>query len=182
MIEWFIVVLNILICLWDSYAGGILWGSSKDNIFYKMTAMCALIIGFVGLLYSFVLIGVLTNYLPETYLILSNVFLGIPLIGAGIVITIQGWIDSIRHRSIFGILISLWNTFAMFWNIKVWIDSVKMLSEIGIGKALEGDGDSKIKIIIFLIIALIVAVAISFGLFFVGEKKGKEMSLNVNKE
>lgn len=178
MLIWLFIVLNFLICAWDSYAAGMLWGmKDKNRIWTKVIAGCALTIGFVGMLYTFILIGVAFGFLPETYILAANVFLGLPLISAGIVITVQGWIDTIRNRSFLGGLISIWNTFAMIWNIKVWVDSFKMIKDIGLGNVLKSDSDSKAKVVLFLIVAVAIAGLISFGLFRVGKQKSETLSL-----
>lgn len=175
MIEWLLVILNVLICGWDSFAAGLLWGATK-NTFQKFIAGCALTIGVVGMLYSFVLVGVLTNFLSSGWLIASNVFLGAPLIAAGIVITIDGWRNAIKTKSFWGILINIWNTFAVIWDIRVWFDSVKMMNDAGgLGSLLKSDRDSK-NATMFIVVAVIMTALISVGLFLKGkdiaEKKG----------
>ena len=176
MLIWLLIVLNLLICAWDSYAAGLLWGIDvKKKGLTRLIAGSALTIGFIGMLYTFVLIGIVFGLVPETYLLAANVILGLPLIAAGIVITIQGWIDTIRNRSFLGGLISVWNTFALIWNIKVWIDSFRAIKELGIVNVLKSDNDSKAKVILFLIVAVITAGLISFGLFKVGKKTSENL-------
>ena len=181
MLIWLLIILNLLICAWDSYASGMLWGiNDKKRIWMRVIAGCALTIGFVGMLYTFILIGIVFGLVPETYLLAANVILGLPLISAGIVITVQGWIDTIRNKNFLGGLISIWNTFALIWNIKVWIDSFKAIKEIGIVNLLKTDNDSKAKVVLFLIVAVIMAGLISFGLFMVGKKKSENLIIKTS--
>lgn len=176
MLIWLLIILNLLICAWDSYAAGMLWGmNDKKRAWTRVIAGCALTIGFVGMLYTFILLGVVFGFLPETYVLAANVILGLPLISAGIVITIQGWIDTIRNRSFLGGLISVWNTFALVWDIKVWIDSFKAIKDMGIANVLRTDNDSKAKVVLFLVVAVVIAGLISFGLFKVGKKKSETL-------
>ncbi len=168
---WVLVFLNFLISAWDSYAAGMLWGMSK-NWANRVISISAMILGFAGMLYSFVIVGIIFNLIPETYLIATNVLLGFPIIVAGIVITINGWIQSLRRRSILGFLINIWNTFAIIWDIRIWFNSLGELKEMGgMTSLLKGDNDSKGKAILFLIVAIILTCMISIGLFITGKKK-----------
>jgi len=176
MMIWLLIVLNFLICAWNSFASGFIWESAKSKT-EKFIAGAALTIGFVGMLYTFVLIGVATNILGQEFLLGSNVILGLPLILAGIVITVHGWVQTIRHRSFWHGLISVWNTFAVIWDIRVWIQSIQAVGQLGGFKGmfseLKKDRDYKIKAIIFGIVAVAGTALISIGLFNMGRKKAK---------
>jgi hypothetical protein len=168
MIEWLFVVINIIICLWDSFASGILWRHAETGM-EKVIAAAALIVGVVGMLYTVVLVAVILGYLPEAFLIAQNVILGIPLVCAGVVITVDGWRQAIRTKKWWMFAISLWNTFAMVWDIIVIIKSLSSfgsaLKEIAkFGK----ESPSSARVFIFLGLALLAAGVLAVALFYAG--------------
>lgn len=178
MLIWLLIVLNFFICAWDSYAAGILWSTNKT--INKLISICAITIGSIGMLYTFIIVGVATNYLNSEWLIASNVILGAPLILAGIVVTINGWYETIKNRSVLSGIISIWNTFAIIWDIKVWIESFKILKDTGFGNLFSSNsGNSKDKAILFILISAIITAFISVGLFRVGKNKNKNNILNI---
>lgn len=172
---WILTIINFFICGWNSYASGLLWGASKPKQrWQRVVAGAGITIGFVGMMYVGVLVGVLLGYLPETYLISANVFLGAPLIAAGIIVTIHSWQQALRHGGFWNWAITIWNTLSTFWNIYVWIESAKALSDIGIMNSLSFDSDdAKSAGMLYLFIAAIIVVFISVGLFKYGKKQGE---------
>lgn len=175
MLIWLLIIINLLICAWDSYAAGFLWSASK-NRFDKLISGCAMVIGTVGMLYTMILIGVAIGILGEPFLIGTNVILGFPIIMAGIVITIHGCRQAIKERNFLGGAISVWNTFAIIHDIRVWVKSFEVFKDIGISGMFKGNGDSKGKAALFLVIAILLTALISIGLFNAGRKKEKELS------
>jgi len=168
-----VIILNFLICGWDSFAAGMLWGGATTR-FERILSACAMTIGFVGMFYTFILVGVVVGVLGQEFLIATNVVLGIPLIGAGIVITVHSWMQVWRERRWWQFAISIWNSFAIIWDITVWIRSVQALGSIGdLGSLLKG-GDARVKAIMFLIVAFILTCLISIGLFKVGMEGARQ--------
>lgn len=49
MIGWIIVAINIVICCWDSFAAGLMWGHQRSRV-ERLIAGSALVIGVVGML------------------------------------------------------------------------------------------------------------------------------------
>jgi hypothetical protein len=178
-LSWIIVVIDVAICLWDSFASGILWGHAKTGA-EKVIAAAALIVGVVGMLYVVVLVAVLLGYLPEDFLIAENVILGIPLVCAGLVITIDGWRQTLKYKKWWMILISLWNSFAMIWDIIV---IVRSLSEFG--GALKGiakfgeDSPGSVRVIIFVAIAAAAAGILAVALFIAGKDYAEKIPIGV---
>lgn len=176
---WLVIILNLLISCWNAIVAGVLWEKSK-NRFNKFLSICALGTALVGLYYSFILIGVAVGVLGVEFLWGSNVILGLPIVFFGIVITIDGWIKAIEQKSILAGLVSIYNTFATVRNIRVWIDSLRILSKMGglkaMIKGLKGRGRSRGKAILFLMIAAIIALLFVIGLFYAGRKIGRKES------
>ena len=110
------------------------------------------------------------------FLIGTNVILGLPIIAAGIVITIHGWHQAIKNRSFLGGAISVWNTFAIIHDIRVWIKSFEVFKDIGIGGMFKSNEDSKGKVALFVILAVVITALISVGLFNAGRRKEMELS------
>ena len=131
--------------------------------------------GFVGFVYTFILVGVATEYISAVFLLPTNVILGLPIILTGIVITIDGWKTTMRTKNGWSFAISIWNTFAIIHDINVWFRSVQMLGEIGGFKglmkiAVDDDSDVKIKVILLVTTGVIGAVMIVYGLHKVGRE------------
>lgn len=167
---WLLIILNFLICTWDAYASGAIWGQARNTL-DKALAVVIFVLAYTGFLYTIVLVGIVIGYLPEVWLLGANVFLGGPIILTGIVITIHGWIQAIRTRSLLGGAVSIWNTFATFHNIGVWIKSFRALKDIGGIKGLinaADEGKGKTKVALFLLVAVIITTLFIYGMFKVG--------------
>ena len=165
---WLLIVLNLLICCWDGWVSGIIWGSARNNL-EKLLAVSAFVIGYVGFAYTIVLIAVATGYLGTEWLVATNVYMGLPLLLTGIIITAHSVMQAIRTRSISSILVSIWNCFATFHNIRVWFASVKYLKELGgLKKLLKSD--SKKSIYMVLLVGFIMSTLVIYGLFRHGEE------------
>jgi hypothetical protein len=174
MMLWLLIILNFLICAWDGYASGILLEKAQDK-FDKALAYIVFIMGYVGFVYTFILVGVATDFISEVWLLPTNVFLGAPIIVTGIVITIDGWRTTFRTGSIFGGAISIWNTFAIIHDIRVWFRSLSVLREVGGVKgiveiAVDDDSDAKVKVILLGIVGVVLATLVVYGL----HKAGRE--------
>jgi len=177
MIEWIIVVIDIAICLWDSFASGVLWGHAETRI-EKVIALAALIVGVVGMLYVVVLVAAILGYLPASFVIAENVILGIPLVCAGAVITVDGWIQAIRTRMWWMVLISLWNSFAMVWDVIVIARSLSSFGQAikDIAKFGE-DSSGSARILIIVGIAAAAAGILAVALFFAGKNWAERVSV-----
>jgi hypothetical protein len=177
LLLWLLIVLNFLICCWDAWVAGIIWEKAQSTL-EQVLAACAFVMGYVGFFYTMILVGIVTNYLPREWLLAANVYLGAPIILTGIFITIHGWIQTIRTRSITSGLVSVWNTFAIIHDIRVWLYSVRALKDIGGLKGLwniADDTDSKkAKIALFGLLALVLTTLIIFGLFRAGQNYARE--------
>lgn len=173
---WFLIPLNLLISCWNAIVSGVRWEKSQDK-FNKFLSLCILGIALVGFYYSFILIGVAVGILGVEFLLGSNVTLGLPIIFFGVVATIDGWKKAIEQKSISAGLVSIYNTFATVRNIRVWINSVRILNKMGglkaMIKGLKGGGRSKGKAILFLIIAATITLLLVIGLFYAGRKTVK---------
>lgn len=174
---WFFTVLNLLISCWNAIVAGVLWEKSK-NKFNRFLSICALGMALAGFYYSLILLGVALGILSVEFLVGSNVILGLPIIFFGIVVTIDGWRKAMEQKSILAGLVSIYNTFATVRNIRVWLNSLRILSKMGGLKAmirgLKGGGRSKGKAILFLIIAAIITLLFVIGLFYAGRKMANE--------
>jgi len=171
---WLLIIWNFIVTCWDAYAAGMLWGMSKSK-FERFFSASVFALAFVGFFYTFILVGVAIGVLSEVFMLGTNVVLGAPIILFGIVITVNGWIQAIRERSIVGFLVSIYNTIAIVWDLRVWFASLKIMTELGGLKSLasaagESD-DNKVKVILFLAVGLIVTTLIVVGLFNAGKRK-----------
>ncbi|MEM5834863.1 MAG: hypothetical protein QXQ69_03390, partial [Candidatus Aenigmatarchaeota archaeon] len=177
LLLWLIIAWNFFVSCWNAYASGLLWGISKGKG-EKAIALVVLALALVGFYYTFILVGIALNILSTQFLLPINVIVGLPIILLGVVITINGWIEAIRTRSLRGILVSIYNTLALLWDINVWIRSFESIKDMGIIESLiESVEDSKdsSKAIIFLVIGLIITALVVVGFFYAGKKTAKKV-------
>lgn len=167
---WILAVWNFAVSAWNSYGSGQIYERS-DSLWSKVVGVSGLGLGFVGMMYSFILAGIGLGYVGEEFLLASNVILGIPIIGFGIIITIESWMIAVKEGGFWNYLITIYNTVAMGWNIFAWIKSFKEVG--GIGDALgemADDGNDKVMIIV----AFIGGLVLSYSLFKLGRKHARK--------
>lgn len=174
---WLLVVVNFLICAWDAYASGVIW-EKATTLLEKLLAGSAFVMGYIGFFYTMILVGILVDLIPSVYLLPMNVFLGIPLIGTGIVITVHSVLQAWRSRSLGDILVAIWNTFAIIHDIRVWFRSVALLREIGGVKGMieitsDLDDNKKVAIVLYTVVALVLTTLFMYGL----HRAGREYAL-----
>ena len=166
--------------------GGILFGSAKTKL-EEYFSYCVVVMAYTGLLYTAILFGIVIEYLPQEWLLVANVYVGLPMILSGIIVTLMQLITTYRliqeaRRTGKGwrwvalyVLVDLWNLFATFHNIRVWIQSVQMLREVGGIKAvynIADDSSGKTKIVLYLLLSALITLFIIVGLFQIGKVKG----------
>lgn len=163
---WIIAVINFVISGWNSYSSGRLWEMSDDAL-GKFIAGAVLVQGFVGMAYAFVLVAIGLGYLNPEYLLPTNVILGVPLLASGAVILVQSWVALIKNRSIGNFLVTLWNTVAFAWNVKVWLDALDATGGMvpAAGDLLDDD-----DAFVVLLVAVVLGAFLSLGLFQVGRE------------
>ncbi len=164
-----IIAVDFLISIWDAYAGGYSLGMMKKNgdqsKFRKVSAYAAVGLGLVGATYVIaIVLGVMAYYLA--YIPLSTlkfilsfdfIFLGILIIGFGFIITVQSIIIAAKRRNIWSILIALYNSFAVAFDIYIYVISFRESVSVikGTGRRSQGNG-----LIIILIAALLAALIV----------------------
>lgn len=166
-----IIIWNTLVSIWNSYASGILWEHGKTK-WEKTISILALVAGFIGIFYTFVLIFVAFGYLPETFIIYSNVFIGWAFIPLGLVFIADGIRTYKETKSGWVLFFTILNSFITIWNIFAWIQSIKMFTEMGgIKTMLKENRNSWL----FIIIAILGAIFLAYGFFKLGRKKADKI-------
>lgn len=176
---WFLVVLNFVICAWDAYASGYIWGRSDDgrgnDWLEKLLSVIVFILSYAGFAYTFILIAIGFGVISEEWLLAANVFIGGPIIVTGVVIWIHGIITTVQERSLGGGLVSVWNTFAIIHNVQVWFESLSMLKEMGgLGGLLKSTDDDDSAVVVVALLAVILSTLFCFSLFRAGAQKSRE--------
>lgn len=121
-----IMLINLVISFFNARNVGRVWEESKAVggwirvVVWSGAVMAA--IGFTSF-YTLVIcwLGVTTGYLPREAVnivhALTYVTIIVPLIGSGIIITIESWIRFAREKSLMNLGVAGWNTFAQGYNI-----------------------------------------------------------------
>jgi hypothetical protein len=166
-----IIIWNTLVSIWNSYASGILWEHGKSK-WEKTISILALVAGFIGIFYTFILIFIALNYLPNTFLIYSNVFIGWAFIPLGLVFIADGIRTYRETKSGWILFFTILNSFITIWNLFAWIQSIKMFTELGgIKTMLKENRNSWL----FIIIAILGAIFLAYGFFTLGRKKAENL-------
>lgn len=122
----FITVLNTGISFWNAKMAGEIWAESKGiGGWIYMITWCTAIQAMIGFSYVYmtvlVLLGDGLHFISAQGLMfmmnLSYVFLIFPLLGTGLALTIQSWIQASREKSLNSLGIAGWNTFAQAYNM-----------------------------------------------------------------
>ena len=166
-----VLLLNLVISFFNAKSAGQVWAESKAlGGWIRLLVWCGAIQAAVGFtyVYAFVIgyVAVSLGYLPVQ---LMNVFASlmylmiiVPVIGTGIIITIQSWISAARERSLMNIGTAGWNTFATAYNTYNAIQSFGPALDTvanGLGGLLGGDDDSDDSAYRVILLAAIVLLA-----------------------
>ncbi len=174
-----IVAVDFFISIWDAYASGYNLGMIKKNKdtskFNKVAAYSGLGLGFVGATYVLaIVLGVIALYLgyigTGTLNFLTSIdfiVLGILIIGFGIVITAQSIMIAAKKKSAWSILIALYNSFAVGFDIFIYIESFK--ESMGVIK--RATRSQRGNAYVILLIAVLIAFVIVHAAYRHGYKK-----------
>lgn len=167
----YLLYVFVLSC-WNSYAGGARF--SSEELWDKIAGISGMLIGVIGLGLGFsIIFGV--NPLLTVYVI------GIPIVGLGIIITVDSWIIYKKTRSPIVLLIALYNTFVSFWNIfqvfqlfrKVKAKDIGNIAKAG---AAGGAGLYVLSNLYALLLSFAIGAIIGIMISYTGYKGGIEGS------
>ena len=165
-----LLAINFAISWLNCYVLGGIWAESRAlGGFPRVLAWCGATqsaIGFssvIGAIVGYVLFA--TGHLPPKVATgaeaLWYLLVMIPVIGTGLIITIQSWIVAFRERSLLNMGIAAWNTFAQVRNMYAAIDGIPAeLAEVG--KLF--DSNDKDDAPLSLLAILLVVIALGGGI------------------
>ena len=176
-----ILVVDFVISLWDSYASGynieyLREGKTPAGKLQYAFAYSGLGLGFSGMAYvmSF-LISYIAYYFGYVSVTVVNevsaysfLVFGILIIGFGIMVTVQSIIIAYKRRSFWSILIAAWNTFAVVFDIVMYVTSFKEAVSV-----IRKSGRNSNNVYFIIIIAILIAFLMSYTAYKHGIKKAK---------
>ena len=181
-----VFIVNPVIAYFNAYGVGRIWNSmAAATKWEKAIAVSALIQSVIGFSMPMVaiisFIGYVTKYLNmnEIHLVMDLFWLSVivPIIGSGLIITIQSVRDAIKYRSFGSIATAAWNVGAMINNI------VDMFSNFGsiLSDATKraSDDDENPAILFIAIFVVIVSIGSGAALTCLSFKRGQKSSLTV---
>jgi len=176
-----IIIIDFVISLWDSYASGynlefLKEGKTHASKLQYAFAYSGLGLGFTGMAYVMSLIisyvayylGYVSATVVNEVAAYSFLVFGILIIGFGIMVTLQSIIIAYKRRSIWSILIAAWNTFAVVFDIVMYITSFKEAASI-----IKKGGKDNGNVYFIIIIAVLIAFIMSYSAYKQGLKKAK---------
>lgn len=172
-----IFVVNPVIAYWNAKTAGNIWNTvSTASTWEKLLVISALVQSVVG--FSMPSLGVLLflGYMFKL-LTMNQIYLGVdlmwisvivPLVGTGLIITVQSVKDAIKERSLASGGVALWNVGASIENI---IDMVSNFGSVikDISKRSDDEDDSQNIVIVGIVVlslcmgALFTALAFNHG-------------------
>ena len=166
-----VVILNLVISFFNARSVGRVWAESKAlGGWIRLVVWAGAVQSAVGFTYCYsVILGFLLYHFgvlpPEAFnFLLGFVYIAIviPLIGSGIIITIESWIVAYRERNLANCGVAVWNTFAQFHNTYNAISSFGGVWDKISGKfgdIFDSDSDSdNVKTKLALLVAIIALV------------------------
>lgn len=179
----FIVVINLLISWFNAKSTGKIWLESKAvGGWVRLMAWCGAIISAVGFTYCYSIIitmGLLmTNTISEQiaqYVFnLTYLLVVVPIIGAGLIVTINSWIMFARERSLKNLGVASWNTFAQAFNMYNALDGVpSAFSSISDLFDFDGDSDNAKSMIVIAIVLFAVVGGIATTMYIMQKEYGQ---------
>jgi len=179
-----IIAFDFVISIWDAYAGGyslgILKKTGDKSKFKRASAISAVGLGLVGSVYVIAtILGLVAAWLGYIsfatlafILSFNMLFLGILIIGFGLIITIQSIMLAAQRKSIWSILLAVYNSFALGFDIWVYISTFKESASIITRSTRRSQGNGMVIIVIAALIAFIIVHAA----YKHGYKKGMAMA------
>ncbi|RKE35276.1 hypothetical protein B0G76_1337 [Paraburkholderia sp. BL23I1N1] len=165
----FILALNFAVSWFNCYSIGGIWTESKAlGGFPRLLAWCGAIQAAIGFssVFGFLMGYALhvTGHLPPQVatgaMSLWYLLVIVPLLGTGLIITIQSWIAAFRERSLLNMGTAAYNTFAQLHNMYGAIDGIADAMS-GVGRLFDGDSEDSGGALALFAIALAVAALAS---------------------
>jgi len=158
---WMIVYLIYLfvISIWNAFAGGIRMTTGKT--WDKIVGVSAILMAILGMGYAFCLMmGVSSIY--AAYLMIA------PIVGIGLIITADSWYIYKETKSVWVLLLAIYNTVVTLWNLVLMFKILKDVkwedvAKIGAGGTAVAFGLSNTEaLLLSLAIAAIVAIIVAW--------------------
>lgn len=121
-----LMVVNAIICFSNARAAGKVWAEAKAvGGWIQIVVWCAAIQAALGFsyVYLYILMSIgfefdLISYRTMGFVYsLEYFFIILPIVGTGIIMTVESWINAARERSLLNLGVAGWNTFATAYNM-----------------------------------------------------------------
>lgn len=163
-------VLNLVISFLNAWGAGRTWNLTKQvsTIAYILN-WCAAIMSACGFTwcYSIILVfgGLSFGYLsPEQAQLafeLGYVIIAPAIVGTGLIITVNSWVEFIKKPSLGGGMTTAWNTYAQYRNT---VDLINFFPDFlgdvfaGSTRSKESDDDSSSKLTLMVVLTVVLAL------------------------
>jgi len=174
-----IIIINTLISAYNAYSCGRIWSVCQG--FMKIAAVAGLIVSVAGFIQTWVLlIGFITEYFgwlkPDALNALFSmtyVLIVLPVIGSGIILTIQSWIAAVRTRNVGSGAGAVWNTGATAYDIYQAMETLPNAfnSVINFFSSEDEDSGSKASVALIFTVAVMMSLGSTYFFFQKGQNK-----------
>ena len=162
-----ILVLNYAISWWNAYATGKSWAEARAvGGWIRVVAWAGAILSAAGfsIVYLYLMaygahaLGYIDDQSMKLVLSFGQLGLVTPLLGSGIIVTVESWRRWYRHQSLLSLGLAGWNTYATAHNaLSAFEDSGDALDMIGEVYSSAADSKSKAAAVAF-VTAIVIAV------------------------
>jgi hypothetical protein len=172
-----LLIVDIVISLWNAYASGYNIGmirksKAKAGALTRAAAYSGLGLGFAGIAYVLIMaisyiayaLGYVGAGVVSYAASLNFLVFGFLIIGFGLMVTIQSIAIAVKKRSLFSIVIALWNVFAEVWDIASYVQGFKEATGVIRGNRNSRNGAIEITLISVLLAFFITHAAYRHGL------------------
>lgn len=181
-----LLVFNFLVSIWNAYAAGKTW---RDSIgLLRLVNWAALVMsacGFVSVL-SFALgwFAVQSQWItPRSANVMQEItylLVIVPIIGSGLILTIESWVIAWKTRSVWDTAVAGWNTYAQVSNtVDAFRESGGMFeSVLDFFKSDEDEENGSGAIVIILVA---IALFLACGLTYIFWRSGCRNAVSANR-
>lgn len=172
-----LLIFDFVISIWNAYASGYNIGmlrklgkggfsraaaySGLGLAFAGMTYVLIVVLSFIAYALGYVGIGVVDYALAFNFIVF-----GLMIIGFGIMVTIQSIIIAVHRKSFGSIIIAIWNTFAIVFDIASYVEGFR--ASVNMLKANKSD---RANALVIVLVAVLIAYFITHAMYKHGLKK-----------
>lgn len=180
LLAFLMLILSLAISCWDAFVAGAIWRESTG--WMKAVAASALIMAYCGFFQFAVILlalvavagGWFGQAALDAVLSLGYLLIIIPVLGSGLILTIESWGRFAQSRSLLDGATSAYNTYAMGRNVYDAAQGVpgawETVAKFFDGDSKDSDDASAAMVILIIVLACFIAGGFTYAFFQMGKR------------